>query len=396
MPSPTESIRNAIDESMAPLIADYRTFLADVNEPFLPVSKSDLHYLFDQYGNQLLDFGASLAPVGHNHPFVIDAVREHLDFYVRTGEVGRHVLRWPVEYAANLAKSFADEDAETFPQIQFTEGEREAVRLALALDRRHDLGFAMLNTGMHDWLSVGRRESIPLVDLDKPPEHFRYWQHVNSLLISMVCDDGHVVDPEWLLRLTDLARTYEVKIIVDESRTGFGRLGTMWGHQSIGLVPDLTILGGPVGGGFALGAVVAMEAVWHHSGAHWSVSPQAGSPVACAAGAGVLRAINPGVLEHVKEAGGTFDHALQELVSQFGEYPARTHGMGLWRTLEFKTSALANSFVVEARKRGLLLAPPVGSSIVLNPTLIASEMELVRGVDLMADTLLDWQTEDNA
>lgn len=394
MPSPEASIKKAIDETLAPLIADHRTFLADTNEPFLPVSKADLHYLFDQYGNQLLDFSASLAPVGHNHPFIINAVREHLDFYVRTADVGRHILRWPVEFAAELAKTFVDEDAEVFPQVQFTEGEREAVMLALAMCRPGP-DYALLDTGQHDWLSTTRSDSIPLIPLDEHPEKFRYWHHLDALVVSPVCVDGRVLDADWLRVLFAIAHSHEVRVIFDESRTGYGRLGTMWGQQSFGLNPDLTVLGGPTGGGFALGAVVASEEVWSASGPQWSVSPQAGNPVACAAGAGLLRAINVGVLEHVKEAGDTFDHALQELTNQFTEYLVTTHGKGLWRTLGFHTASLANSFVFDARRHGLHLAPAVGDSVVVTPTLIASEMELTRGVDLMADTLLDWQTADN-
>ena len=45
--------------------------------------------------------------------------------------------------------------------------------------------------------------------------------------------------------------------IADEVQTGFGRLGeAFWGFETQGVVPDIVVLGKPIGNGFPLGAVV--------------------------------------------------------------------------------------------------------------------------------------------
>ena len=153
MSTPDEALRKVIDEAVGPLIADHRRYLADVNAPLLAVSKADLHYVFDQYSTQLLDFTAQLAPVGHRHPFVHNAVKEHMEYYMRTAPVGDHVLRWPVEYAKRLADTFAEYTASASPKVLFTEGEREALLAAIAqafkARRYHTL--AVVDTGVHRW-----------------------------------------------------------------------------------------------------------------------------------------------------------------------------------------------------------------------------------------------------
>ena len=46
--------------------------------------------------------------------------------------------------------------------------------------------------------------------------------------------------------------------IADEVQAGFGRLGThFWGHQKLGVVPDLVTLGKPMGNGHPIAAVIA-------------------------------------------------------------------------------------------------------------------------------------------
>lgn len=393
MSTPNETVRQAIDEAVAPLAADHQAYLAPADTSLM-VARAELHYVFDQYHRQLLDFTADMMPVGHAHPFVHDAIREHMGYYMRTAAVGEHVVRWPVEYARDIVATFTEEDVEPRHQVLFTEGEREAVITAVNLARAVSgrAKIALVDTGVHDWYSEVNHVDMRLLPTDAFGLTDFRWEDVGALLISLVHADGHVLNFRWVQAVVDHAKRAGVSVIVDESRTGFGRLGTMWGQATAGVDADFTVLGGPVGGGLALGAVVADGAVF--TGTDYDVSPQAGSPVACCAGAGVLRAINPGVLEHVKEAGGVFEDALRELIAQFPEYVADSGGVGLLRTVEFQTAELARDFEISARCHGLLVATPVRSSLTLTPTLICSESELKRGVDLMAETLLEWSERD--
>ena len=74
-------------------------------------------------------------------------------------------------------------------------------------------------------------------------------------------------------------------------QVGFGRLGThFWGFETQGVVPDIVVLGKPIGNAFPLAAVVTTPeiAASFNNGMEF-FSTFGGNPVACAAGLAVLR-----------------------------------------------------------------------------------------------------------
>src|SRR6202035_1600624 len=78
--------------------------------------------------------------------------------------------------------------------------------------------------------------------------------------------------------------------IADEVQVGFGRLGTrFWGFETQGVVPDIIVLGKPIGNAFPLAAVVTTPEIADsfNNGMEF-FSTFGGNPVACAAGLAVL------------------------------------------------------------------------------------------------------------
>lgn len=392
--SPEEALRKVIDDGLAPVISDHYEYLANAAGPTLPVARAELHYVSGHYHSPLLDFAADMMPVGHRNAAVVEAIKFHLEYYVRTGPVGRHVVRWPIEYAKKIAQSFVlDEEHQSAPQVLFTEGEREAVTVAIDAARAFSqrCKVVLVDTGRHDWYRSSYSDDTRTLSLDEADHD---WIDTGALLMSPTTTDGRVLSAGWLRTIAAQAKAHGVPVIFDESVTGFGRTGTMWSQHNVGVMSDLTVLGGPVGGGMALGAVVGPPEYFHP--ARFDVSPQAGSSLACTAGAATMNLIIPGVLEHIRSAGAATGVALADLVEQFPAYLTSQRGVGLFRTVEFQNAEMAKKFEVDARRHGLLTAPPVESSVVLTPTLIASEVEVLRGVDLIAAVLLEWQERDTS
>jgi len=77
--------------------------------------------------------------------------------------------------------------------------------------------------------------------------------------------------------------------IADEVQSGFGRLGTYWGFEARGFVPDIVTLGKPIANGYPMGAVVTGRAVMAAFAATTDYfSTFGGNPVACLAALAVL------------------------------------------------------------------------------------------------------------
>ena len=149
---------------------------------------------------------------------------------------------------------------------------------------------------------------------------------------------------------------------------------------------DAVILGGPVGAGLPLGAIVARRSFFTDRPGTVSPGPHAGSPVSCVAGSGQWAAITPDLLDNVVSSGEAMSSALDELVNQFPDLVSGHHGRGLYRALRFQNPI--PDFHLHARRHGLLVAPTDTDTVILAPPLVISSLEARRGVDMLADTLL--------
>lgn len=389
MTKPDDTILRVItEESVQPRREAQEAHLAAADPDALPVARADLLYLWSDYRKEYLDFAALANPLGHAHPMVANAVADHRRYYGFTAPQGRHLLRWPVEYARQLSQRFTGADEEP-RRVLYCEGEREAARLAVALAtaRTGSPDVAVVGDG-HHWL--GRTRGYPW---NHDPAGVMRDGGPGAVLIDPVDRRGRVIGRGDARRWILAARGAGVPVIYDESITGFGRLGSMWGQERTGLTADLTVLGGAAGGGWPFGAVVAPPGFFP-ADPEGLASSQAGHPVICCAGAVTLDVVGLGVLEYMEETVPILERGLDELVAQFGHHLTGHHGAGLLRGLNFHGPDQARRFTLDCRTQGIYVAPPVGPTVILAPPLITSTNEMTRGVDLLAATLLTWDDQD--
>jgi adenosylmethionine-8-amino-7-oxononanoate aminotransferase len=94
--------------------------------------------------------------------------------------------------------------------------------------------------------------------------------------------------PGCLRALRRIATRLRIPLVVDEVASGFGRLGTMFGHQLAGVIPDIVCLGKALTGGYlSLGAVLCTDDVAAAvdagpAGALLHGPTYTGNPLACA------------------------------------------------------------------------------------------------------------------
>jgi len=192
--------------------------------------------------------------------------------------------------------------------------------------------------------------------------------------------------------------------IADEVQVGFGRLGThFWGFETQGAVPDIVVLGKPIGNGFPLAAVVTTPeiAASFNNGMEF-FSTFGGNPVACAAGLAVLQVLEE---EHLQEnALRVGQHLLARLHEMLKKYPliGDVRGLGLFLGLDLVLNretreaapAQAGYIVNRLRECGILTGTdgPHHNVIKLRPPLIFSEAD----ADLFASTLDSVLAEDAA
>ena len=125
-------------------------------------------------------------------------------------------------------------------------------------------------------------------------------------------------------------------VVADEVQVGYGRLGAYrWAFEQQGVVPDIVTVAKAAGNGMAVGAVITTRAIADAFGAQGSFfSSVGGSPVACAAGLAVLRAIDEeGLQENARVTGAHLKAGLERATAGH-PLVAAVHGMGLYMGVE--------------------------------------------------------------
>jgi 4-aminobutyrate aminotransferase-like enzyme len=192
--------------------------------------------------------------------------------------------------------------------------------------------------------------------------------------------------------------------IADEVQTGFGRLGDhLWGFEGQGVVPDVVVLGKPIGNGFPLGAVVTTReiATTFDNGMEF-FSTFGGNPVSCAAGLAVLDVVEEeGLQERARCRGGLLIEGLRELQERHAVI-GDVRGAGLFLGVELvRDRASLEPATEEAdyvanrmRERGVLTGTdgPHHNVLKLRPPLVLSEDD----AGLLLTTLHEVLGEDGA
>ena len=144
--------------------------------------------------------------------------------------------------------------------------------------------------------------------------------------------------------------------ISDEVQVGFGRLGShFWGYEMYEVVPDLVILGKPMGNGHPIGAVVTTSEIAHSfdNGMEF-FSSFGGNPVSCAIGEAVLDVIEEDELQvHALTVGTYLKNELTKLQKDHKEI-GDVRGSGLFLGVELvRTDGSPNTELAQTIKNNL-------------------------------------------
>jgi 4-aminobutyrate aminotransferase-like enzyme/Ser/Thr protein kinase RdoA (MazF antagonist) len=406
----------------------------------LKIVRGWMQYLYDDTGRAFLDVYNNVALVGHSHPRVVRAVQEQIALLnTNTRYLHDNLTR----YAQRLTRLLP----ESLRVCYFVNSGSEANELALRLARTHtgreDVivlehayhghTTALIDISPYKFNGPGGRGRKPWVHVAPIPDDYRglycrdypqagakYAQHVAEILAKTRSEGRNVAayiaetlpsvagqivfPPGYLAETYKHVRAAGGVCIADEVQVGFGRLGThFWGFETQGVVPDIVVLGKPIGNAFPLAAVVTTPeiAASFDNGMEF-FSTFGGNPVACAAGLAVLDVLET---EHLQENALSTGRylisrlkALQEKYALLGNVRGSGLFLGLDLVLDRKSREPAPqqaSYVVNRlRERGILTGTdgPHHNVIKLRPPLVFSQAD----ADLFVTTLEAILGEDAA
>jgi 4-aminobutyrate aminotransferase-like enzyme/Ser/Thr protein kinase RdoA (MazF antagonist) len=406
----------------------------------LKIVRGWMQYLYDDAGRAYLDVYNNVPLVGHSHPRVVRAAQEQLALLnTNTRYLHDNVNR----YAERLTQKLPDPLRVCFFVNSGSEANELALRLARAHTGREDVIVlehayhghtnTLIDISPYKFDGPGGRGKKPWVHVAPLADDYRglyrrgdteagakYARHVAEILqrtraegratAAFIAETlpsvgGQIVFlSRYLQEVYKHVRAAGAVCIADEVQAGFGRLGThFWGFETQGVVPDIVVLGKPIGNAFPLAAVVTTKeiAASFANGMEF-FSTFGGNPVACAAGLAVLDVLEEEKLQENALRVGTHLksglQALQQRHALIGDVRGSGFFLGVDLVLDRTTreaAPLQASYVVNRlRECGILTGTdgPHHNVIKLRPPLVFTEKD----ADLFVSTLDAILQEDAA
>ncbi len=374
-----KTFRNAVGYSWKPKtdkrkILDQRNaYISSVlslsyNEP-IAMQGAAFQYMYDTSGNTFLDAYNNIMLAGHCHPHIVESGQKSM---AQLNTNTRYLYSNLSLYAERLLKKFPP----NLNRIFFVNSGSEASDLAIRMAKVHtqkDL-VLVLENGYHGSTQTGimishykyassKGQGKDPSTLHTPmPKAFgsgysddgscghHFAAKARKIIESsqeriaafiaepvMGCGGQVPLAKSYLKEVYQLVRGQGGICISDEVQVGFGRLGdNFWGFELHNVVPDVVVLGKPMGNGHPIGAVVTSEAIAKsfEKGPEF-FSSFGGNPVSCAIGLAVLDVIEEEQLQQrAKQVGDQLKSLLKDLQKK---YPAiaDVRGYGMFLGVEF-------------------------------------------------------------
>lgn len=318
------------------------------------MSRSAFQYMYDAFGNTFLDAYNNIPHVGHSHPKVVEAGQRQM---AKLNTNTRYLYDQLSEYAEKLLSKFPP----SLNKVYFVNSGSAASDLAIRIAKIHtgyeklmvmeygyhghtqtatdisDYKFSNPNgQGQKDYIiktqipdtyrgkytqndgsagSMYAREAIEQIkNSDSPVAAF-----ISEPIVG--CAGQVPLAKGYLKEIYPVIRKQGGICISDEVQTGFGRLGDyFWGFEAQDVVPDMVIIGKPMGNGHPMGAVITTDEIAESfsKGVEF-FSSFGGNPVSCAIGLSVLQVMEEEKLQqNAKTTGDYYKLLLKELQKKYG------------------------------------------------------------------------------
>ena len=401
----------------------------------LKIVKGALQYLYDDKGRTFVDCVNNPSHVGHCHPVVVKKI-QHQIATLNTNT--RYLNDTIIEYAQKLTATLPPSLSVCYFVNSGSEANDLAVRMSrhytkqkdiIVLDHAyHGTSTVAIEMSPYKFDSKGGFGQMPWIHKAINPDlyrgHYRYGDakagekyaaDVQRIIVDLKKEDkapavficetllgvgGQIPLPDnYLKTVYEYVRASGGVCIADEVQVGFGRVGDkFWGFELQNVVPDIVVLGKPIGNGHPLAAVIVTNEIADafNNGLEY-FNTFGGNPVSMAAGLAVLEVIQEEEMQqHALEVGNHLMNLLKELMQKFPIISdVRGHGLFIGAemvkdriTMEPAVSEI--DFIVEKMKeKGYLLSTdgPLHNVLKIKPPMTFNKQNAEEMVQFLEEIL---------
>lgn len=391
---------------------DFLNFQGQTNQsPYLiEIENASGIYLHSPDGKSYMDMiaGVAVNNIGHNHPKVVNAIKEQVDRHLHVMVYGEFIQKSQLEFSKKLASLLPPKLNCVYTVNSGTEANEAALKLAKRVTGRTELiSFrGSYHGSTHGSMSVSGNETKkaafrPLL----PDVQFLAFNNIEDLnrittrtagvIIETVQGDAGVRVPSQTFMTALRQRCTEVGalLIFDEIQCGIGRTGRLFAFDHFNVIPDVLTLGKALGGGMPIGALVSsrenlLEFTYNPMLGH--ITTFGGHPVVCAAAKACLEVMSTEIDYTEVERLGAL---LESLVKENKEIK-EVRRIGMMYAFDMESFERVEKVVKRCLEKGLIsfwfLSHPY--SFRLSPPLTISEEEIRKAAEIINSSIQETNT----
>ncbi|MFP3261883.1 MAG: glutamate-1-semialdehyde 2,1-aminomutase [Nitrososphaeria archaeon] len=305
------------------------------------IKKAKGSKIFDVDDNEYIDYVCSWGAVilGHADEDVLDAVSEA----VKNGTSFGFTNPYEVELAETVSKRVKSAE-----MVRFVNSGTEAAMTSLRLARgytgkkkvikfignyhghfdpflvKSGSGLATYSISSSDGITEGCISDTLLSDYNDAASVINlskiFKDELAAIIVEPVAGNMGVIKPDisFIKTLREVCDRLDCVLIFDEVITGF-RVSYGGAQELFGVLPDLTLLGKIVGGGFPLAAVAGKKEIMEKLsplGSVYQAGTLAGNPVATAAGLATLKKLTRDQYDKLEDYGKRLEDGINKILDQ--------------------------------------------------------------------------------
>ena len=367
-------------------------------------------HLLDENGVRYLDLlsGIGVCGLGYGHPAVLAAIEEQSRKLMHTSNLFYHPGQ--AELALRLTEMTG------LDRVFFCNSGTEAWEAALKLARAyatlrrsegHHLGTKILalEHSFHG-RTMGSVSTTHKANYRKPFEPLlagvefvrfddvadleaKFSDEVCAVCLEPVQGEGGIrpVSKEFFATARRLTQQTGALLLADEIQSGLGRTGEWCAYQHYDILPDVTTLAKPLGGGIPIGAMLCTEEAARAFSPGMHGTTFGGGPLACAVAIAVIDTMRrDNLLEHIRKMGKYFLGQLQSLAARHSSI-VEVRGKGLMIGMELANPELAKYVVAQMLERHIIINRTSETVLRFLPPFIVEQKHIDQAVQALDEIL---------
>jgi acetylornithine/succinyldiaminopimelate/putrescine aminotransferase len=289
-------------------------------------------WLYGTNGERWLDMisGVAVSNIGHNHPKVVEAVKQQVDKHMHLMVYGEYVQKVQSDLGYELTQVLPSNLSTNYFVNSGTEANEAALKLAKRVTGRTEI-ISFKNSyhgSTHGSLSVTGNEDkkyafrpflpgIKFLNFNSISDLKEISNQTAAVIIEVIQGDAgvRVASIDFLNELRSICNRTGAQLIFDEIQTGMGRTGKMFAFEHYAVYPDILTLAKGFGGGMPIGVMISsydkMQLLTHDP-MLGHITTFGGHPVNCAAALANLKVIQDDIdFDEVERKGALIEQSLQ-------------------------------------------------------------------------------------